>query len=97
LAAVLGGLDRLVFTGGIGEHAAPVRAAACDGLEHLGVRLDPKRNAAGAGRISVDGAGCEVLVVATDEDRMIARHTRAVTFATVDTPAGGNVTTKALK
>ncbi len=96
-AAVLGGLDRLVFTGGIGEHAAPVRAAACDGLEHLGVRLDPKRNAAGAGCISVDGAGCEVLVVATDEDRMIARHTRAVTFVTVDTPAGGNVTTKALK
>ncbi|HEB80284.1 MAG TPA: acetate/propionate family kinase, partial [Chromatiales bacterium] len=79
-AAVLGGLDRLVFTGGIGEHAAPVRAAACDGLDYLGVRLDPKRNAAGVERISADGAGCEVLVVATDEDRMIARHTRTVAF-----------------
>lgn len=79
-AAVLGGLDRLVFTGGIGEHAAPVRAAACAGLGYLGVYLDAARNAEGATRISADGAACEVLVVATDEDRMIARHTREVVF-----------------
>ncbi len=80
-AAVLGGLDRLVFTGGIGEHAAPVRAAACRDLEFLGVRLDPARNADGAGRISADGAPCEVLVMATDEDRMIARHTHRLLSA----------------
>ncbi|HQU16190.1 MAG TPA: acetate/propionate family kinase [Gammaproteobacteria bacterium] len=79
-AAVLGGLDRLVFTGGIGENAAPVRAAACAGLEFLGVQLDPDRNNVGAERISSDGAACEVLVIATDEDRMIARHTHEMLF-----------------
>jgi acetate kinase len=78
LAAVLGGLDTLVFTGGIGEHAAPVRAEACRGLEHLGVRLDPERNARHAAVISADGPGCTVRVIATDEDLVIARHTRAV-------------------
>ncbi len=78
LAAVLGGLDTLVFTGGIGEHAAPVRAETCAGLAHLGIRLDESRNAAGAEVVSADGAPCTVRVVATDEDLMIARHTRAV-------------------
>ena len=78
LAAVLGGLDTLVFTGGIGEHAAPVRAEACSGLEHLGVRVDPERNARHDTVISAPGAACTVRVVPTDEDRMIARHTRAV-------------------
>jgi acetate kinase len=78
LAAVLGGIDTLVFTGGIGEHAAPVRAEACRGLEHLGIRLDPERNARHEAIISAEGPGCTVRVVATDEDQMIARHTRAV-------------------
>ena len=78
LAAVLGGLDTLVFTGGIGEHAAPVRAEASSGLEHLGVRVDPERNARHDAVISAPDAACTVRVVATDEDRMIARHTRAV-------------------
>ena len=74
LAAALGGLDRLVFTGGIGEHAAPVRGAVCRGLEHLGVELDAAANAAGAEQISTPQSRCPVHVIPTDEDAMIARH-----------------------
>jgi acetate kinase len=76
LAAALGGLDALVFTGGIGEHAAPVRERVCEGLEFLGIRLDPDRNAAHAPVISSDDAAVSVRVVPTDEDLMVARHTR---------------------
>jgi acetate kinase len=75
LAAALGGLDTLVFTGGIGEHAAPVRERICAGLRHLGVDVDPARNAAAASCISRESGACRVLVVATDEERIIARHT----------------------
>src|SRR5262249_31120626 len=75
-AAVLNGLDTLVFTGGIGDRAAPVRAEICRGLEHLGVTLDPKRNVEHADVISAPNSACEVRVVPTDEDLMIARHTR---------------------
>jgi acetate kinase len=78
LATTLGGLDRLVFTGGIGEHAAPVRGSICHGLGHLGVTLDPVRNAAGDRCISSDGSNCEVLVIPTDEDSVIAHHCRHV-------------------
>jgi acetate kinase len=78
LAAVLGGLDMLVFTGGIGERAAPVRREVCDGLEHLGVRLDPERNDAHADPISAAGIRCTVRVIPTNEDLMIARHTHAL-------------------
>jgi acetate kinase len=56
----LGGLDLLVFTGGVGEHAPTVRADACATLRHLGIRLDPVRNEAGVGVISADGSPCEV-------------------------------------
>ncbi|HWH14900.1 MAG TPA: hypothetical protein VNT51_09130 [Miltoncostaeaceae bacterium] len=77
MAASLGGLDVLVFTGGIGAHAAPVRAAVCDGLEHLGVRLDPGRNAGGGPVIGADGWACAVHVVEADEERVIARHAAA--------------------
>jgi len=77
-AAVLGGLDTLVFTGGIGEHAVPVRWETCRGLEHLGVRLDPERNARHDPVISAGGSACTVRIVPTDEDLMIARHTRAL-------------------
>ena len=80
-AAAMGGLDALVFTGGIGERAAPVRAEICDGLGHLGVRLDPARNAAHDDPLSAPGGGCAVRVVPTREDLMIARHSRAVLFA----------------
>lgn len=75
LAAVLGGLDTLVFTAGIGEHAPSVRERICAGLEFLGIQLDPQRNAAGAPIISRDGAPAVVRVMRTDEDLMIARHT----------------------
>jgi acetate kinase len=75
LAAVLGGVDTLIFTGGIGEHAAPIRERICGGLEFLGMHIDPLRNAAHAPIISRDDARVTVRVMATDEDRMIARHT----------------------
>jgi acetate kinase len=78
LAAVLGGLDTLVFTGGIGERAAPVRREVCAGLEYLGIRLDPGRNDAHADPISAAGSPCAVRVIATNEDLMIARHTYAL-------------------
>jgi acetate kinase len=75
-AAVLGGVDTLVFTGGIGEHAAPVREQICDGLGYLGVALDAQRNVTHDPMI---GAGkCEVRVVTTDEERVIARSTLRV-------------------
>src|SRR5215217_5851805 len=76
LAAALGGLDALLFTGGIGEHAAPVRERICEGLGFLGIRLDADRNAAHAPIISSDDASVTVRVVPTDEDLMVARHTR---------------------
>jgi acetate kinase len=75
-AAVLGGLDTLVFTGGIGERAVPVRAEICRGLEHLGIALDLDANARGAAIVSRPDASCTVRVIATDEDLMIARHTQ---------------------
>ena len=74
-AAVLGGVDTLVFTGGIGEHAAPVRAEICAGLEFLGIELDAEQNAKHAETISTSNSKCSVLVIPTDEDLMIARHT----------------------
>jgi len=80
-AAAMGGLDTLVFTAGIGERAATVRAEICAGLVHLGVRLDPARNAAHEDPLSAPGGGCAVRVVPTREDLMIARHSRAVLFA----------------
>jgi len=75
--AALGGADTIVFTGGIGEHAAPVRARICEGLEWAGVDLDPDANAArGDGRITRKGSSVDAWVIATDEERMIARATR---------------------
>lgn len=74
LAAVLGGLDTLIFTAGIGEHAAPVRERICQGLEFLGLELDAERNARHAPTISREGTGVVVRVMKTDEDLMIARH-----------------------
>jgi acetate kinase len=75
LAAVLGGLETLVFTGGIGEHAAPVREEICRGLGYLGIELDPARNARSDALVTADGSRCAVRVVATDEERVVARHT----------------------
>jgi acetate kinase len=76
LAAALGGLDALVFTGGIGEHSATVRERVCEGLEFIGIRLDRERNAAHAPLISTDDAPVTVRVVPTDEALTVARHTR---------------------
>jgi acetate kinase len=73
LTAALGGLDTLIFSGGIGEHAPAIRARVCDGLACLGVQLDPDRNAANAAIISAAGAPVMVRVIPTDEELMIAR------------------------
>jgi acetate kinase len=80
MTAALDGLDALVFTGGIGEHQAPVRAEAADGLGFLGVAVDPGRNAAGVPDcdISAPGAPVRTLVIAAREDVEIARQARAV-------------------
>src|SRR5207248_1986642 len=75
LSTSLGGLDSLVFTGGIGEHAPPVREGICARLAHLGVRLDPSSNAANAAVISTDDSSCTVRVAPADEERSISRHT----------------------
>jgi acetate kinase len=79
LTSALGGLDGIVFTAGIGEHATPVRAAVCQRLAWLGVAIDEAANAAGAGLISTPGSPVEVRVIPTDEETMIAHHTRACT------------------
>ena len=82
LAAALGGLDALVFTGGIGEHAAPIRARVCQDAQWLGVRLDAAANDAGGPKISADDRAVSVWVIPTDEDMMIARHTNDIVRAT---------------
>jgi len=80
-AAVLGGLDTLVFSGGIGEHAATIRARICDPLAFLGVSLDPAANEAHAGVISGVTSGATVRVIPTNEELMIARATYRVVAA----------------
>ena len=75
LTSVLGGVDTLVFTGGIGERAAPVREEICANLDYLGIQIDPARNGRNADVISTRDSGCTVHVMATKEDLMIARHT----------------------
>jgi len=78
LAAALGGLDALVFTGGIGENSVGLRREVCDGLQHLGVNLDAQRNAQCRpdADIATDDSPGRVLVVHTREDLMIARESR---------------------
>lgn len=75
LAAALGGLDALVFTAGIGEHAVPIRERVCRDAAWLGLELDPAANAAGGPRISTDNSTVSAWVIPTDEELMIARHT----------------------
>ncbi len=72
-AAALGGLDTLVFTGGIGENAPVIRARICDRLEFLGIELDQQQNAANAEVISASASGVAVRVIRTDEELMIAK------------------------
>jgi acetate kinase len=78
LAAALGGLDGIVFTAGVGENAAPVRAAICKACAWLGVELDPAANASHGPRISRPGVRATAYVIPTNENLMIARQTRAV-------------------
>lgn len=77
LAAALGGLETLVFTGGIGEHAAPIRQRISEGLEHLGICIDPAANGQNARVISAHDSRVTVRVIPTDEEAVIARHTLA--------------------
>jgi acetate kinase len=78
LAAAAGGLDALVFTAGIGEHAAAIRERLCRHAAWLGVALDAAANERGGPRISAEGSAVAVWVVPTDEELMIARHTLAI-------------------
>ena len=75
LVAALAGLDALVFTAGIGEHAAPVRERICKGLAWLGLELDPAANARHGPRLSREGSPVSAWVIPTNEELMIARHT----------------------
>jgi acetate kinase len=79
LAASLGGLDALVFTAGIGEHAPEIRRRACEQASWLGVELDDAANTAGAARITTAGSRTSAWVIPTNEDLMIARHTWRLT------------------
>ncbi len=76
MVAALDGLDALVFTGGIGEHAVSIRERVCRDAAWLGVEVDASANATGGPRISDANARVSVWVIPTDEERMIARHTR---------------------
>ncbi|HEX5043397.1 MAG TPA: acetate/propionate family kinase [Candidatus Polarisedimenticolaceae bacterium] len=75
LAAVLGGLEGLVFTAGIGEHSAEIRRRICEASSWLGVRLEASANARHGPRISAQGSPVPVFVIPTNEELMIARHT----------------------
>jgi acetate kinase len=76
MIAALGGVDLLVFTGGIGENDVEARAAICGGLSWLGVTLDQARNRSTSNPINDSGSRCAVLVLVSQEDEQIGRHTR---------------------
>jgi acetate kinase len=78
LMAALGGLDALVFTGGIGENADEIRERVCRDAAWLGVELDAAANAKGGPSISTPGSRIKAWVIQTNEELMIARHTRRV-------------------
>lgn len=78
LTATLGGVDRVVFTGGIGTNAPAIRAKICDGLAYLGIAIDTRRNADNEETISDDGSQVVVEALPTDEELMIARHAQRI-------------------
>jgi acetate kinase len=78
MALTLQGLDCLVFTGGIGEHAAKVRALCCHRLRWLGVELNASANGGDAGLVSLDSSSVEIRVIPTSEETTIARHVLAM-------------------
>jgi acetate kinase len=75
LAAVLGGLDTLIFTAGVGENSPQIRSRICEGMGYMGLYIDPRTNQTNAGRISVAGSPVSIRVIRTNEELMIARHT----------------------
>jgi acetate kinase len=77
-AAALGGIDTLVFSAGIGENAPSIRRRICEGLDFLGIELDPARNAANSPLVSSGNGRVKVRVIHTDEERMIAKSTARV-------------------
>jgi acetate kinase len=79
MSAALDGIDLIVFTGGIGENDTEVRAAVCGGLSWIGVKLDVIRNRSASNPISDSASRCSVLVLASQEDQQIARHTWKLT------------------
>ena len=78
LVSALGGLDGLIFTAGIGENAPEIRAAACERLNWLGLRIDERANAANAGCISAADSAVKVYVIPANEEAMIAEHTKTL-------------------
>lgn len=90
MAAALGGLDLLVFAGGIGEHGAAVRARNCDKLAHLGVHLDQQKNNEGSARISAHDSRVMVRIIATDEQWMLAENARVFLDADQHHKCGAN-------
>ena len=78
LATTLGGLDTLVFSGGIGENSIPLRARICEGLEFLGIEMDPEQNHANAPVLSAKNSNVTVRMIRTDEELMIARYVQEV-------------------
>jgi acetate kinase len=88
MTTALGGIDALVFTGGVGERAPAVRAAAVEGLDYLGVRLDPERNRSADGDtdLSAPHASARVLLICAREDLEIARQVRAALGAETTAP-----------
>ena len=78
MATTLGGLDCLIFTGGIGEHARDIRGAIGERLAWMGVRIDTAANDAARERINDNGSAVDVFVIPTDEEMTIARHCAAL-------------------
>jgi acetate kinase len=85
-AALMGGIDTLVFSGGIGEHAAEIRRRICEGLDFMGISVELSRNEASLPVISPDGSVVIVRVIATNEELMIVRHTLGILAGTVPCP-----------
>ena len=81
-AAAMGGVDVLVFTAGVGENSSPTRAAVCEGLEFLGIKIDPEKNAVRGKEADISAADSRVrvLVIPTNEELMIARDTKRLAF-----------------
>ncbi len=89
LAAAMGGLDAVVFTAGIGERSAEIRAAVAERLAWLGAEIDPAANAGGGPRVASARSRIGLWVIPTDEESMIARHTRALLAGASATRAAG--------